>query len=123
MINDSAPIRVDVDVTNPGQFFACCGLLELANQLWPGAEGWFEKDVFRIECGGTLDEVFDALAGCPMTNSMTEAEHSRFREISAGSTWFLEVPDPAAIAAHAAQGIGMKTQYGFGQVVLGIWPT
>jgi len=31
-------IRVRVDVTNPGQFFACCGLLELADRLWPGAE-------------------------------------------------------------------------------------
>ena len=34
-------IRVNVDPTNPGQFFACCGLLELADRLWPGAEGWF----------------------------------------------------------------------------------
>jgi CRISPR-associated protein Csb3 len=33
-----------VDVTNPGQFFACCGLLELAHRLWPGAEGWFELE-------------------------------------------------------------------------------
>jgi CRISPR-associated protein Csx14 len=31
-------ITVNVDVTNPGQFFACCGLLELADRLWPGAE-------------------------------------------------------------------------------------
>lgn len=34
-------ITVNVDPTNPGQFFACCGLLELADRLWPGAEGWF----------------------------------------------------------------------------------
>lgn len=27
-------IRIDVDLTNPGQFFACCGLLELAGRLW-----------------------------------------------------------------------------------------
>ena len=85
MMTDSALICVDVDVTNPGQFFACCGLLELANRLWPGAEGWFEDGVFRIECGGTLEEVFDAFADCRMTNSMTEAEHSRFREITAMS--------------------------------------
>ena len=39
------PIRVRVDPTNPGQFFACCGLLELADRLWDGAEGWFEDDV------------------------------------------------------------------------------
>ena len=41
-------IRIPVDLTNPGQFFACCGLLELADRLWPGAEGWFERRVFCI---------------------------------------------------------------------------
>ena len=34
-------ITIPVDLTNPGQFFACCGLLELADRLWPGAEAWF----------------------------------------------------------------------------------
>lgn len=37
-------IGVHVDMTNPGQFFACCGLLELAHRLCPGAEGWFSVD-------------------------------------------------------------------------------
>ncbi len=37
-------ISVRVDPTNPGQFFACCGLLELADRLWGGVEGWFEND-------------------------------------------------------------------------------
>ena len=41
-------IQIPVDLTNPGQFFACCGLLELADRLWPGAEGWFEKRLFCI---------------------------------------------------------------------------
>lgn len=42
---DALPnISVNVDLTNPGQFFACCGLLELADRLWPGAEGWFAAD-------------------------------------------------------------------------------
>jgi CRISPR-associated protein Csx14 len=39
---------IKVDVTNPGQFFACCGLLEVANILWPGAEGWFEGANFCV---------------------------------------------------------------------------
>lgn len=43
MSSSEPSIRINVDVTNPGQFFACCGLLELADRLWPGAEGWFEK--------------------------------------------------------------------------------
>ena len=42
MTNPEPTIRIKVDVTNPGQFFACCGLLELADRLWPGSEGWFE---------------------------------------------------------------------------------
>jgi hypothetical protein len=41
-------VGVRVDVTNPGQFFGCCGLLELADRLWHGAEGWFEDSVFAI---------------------------------------------------------------------------
>ncbi len=41
-------ISIRVDVTNPGQFFACCGLLELADRLWPGAEGSFNKERFCI---------------------------------------------------------------------------
>jgi CRISPR-associated protein Csx14 len=32
-------LRIKVDPTNPGQFFACCGLLELADRLWSGAQG------------------------------------------------------------------------------------
>lgn len=55
-------IRVNVDVTNPGQFFACCGILELADRLWPGAEGWFEGGQFCCSApGGSLRELLDAL--------------------------------------------------------------
>ncbi len=56
-------IRVKVDPTNPGQFFACCGLLELADRLFEdGAEGWFAEGgrEFRIECEGTLRELLTA---------------------------------------------------------------
>jgi CRISPR-associated protein Csb3 len=41
-------ISVRVDSSNPGQFFACCGLLELANRLWDGAEGWFDQGEYLI---------------------------------------------------------------------------
>ncbi len=62
-------ITVNVDVTNPGQFFACCGLLELADRLWPGAEGkpsvvgWFERCQFCLNTDGssrTLAELLNA---------------------------------------------------------------
>jgi len=51
MKNPEPTISVKVDMTNPGQFFACCGLLELADRLWPGAEGWFEGDRFLLYIG------------------------------------------------------------------------
>ena len=53
-------ITVSVDPTNPGQFFACCGLLELADRLWPGAEGWFADGQFQIACGGNLPALLEA---------------------------------------------------------------
>lgn len=47
-VNQEPAIRVRVDAANPGQFFACCGLLELADRLWKGVEGWFEKGMFCL---------------------------------------------------------------------------
>ncbi|HJT75892.1 MAG TPA: hypothetical protein VJ739_01715 [Gemmataceae bacterium] len=60
------PIRVSVDARNPGQFFACCGLLELADRLLGGVEGWFEGPQFLIRPangnGKTLGDVIRAIA-------------------------------------------------------------
>lgn len=63
MSDPSPTITVAVDATNPGQFFASCGLLELADRLWPqtddrpAAQGWFVDGRFEIACGGTLREL------------------------------------------------------------------
>jgi CRISPR-associated protein Csb3 len=77
-MSDPKPsISVNVDPTNPGQFFACCGLLELADRLWPGAEGWFEKGQFHVACGGTLAELTTALSQATIESSLTAAELKR----------------------------------------------
>src|SRR5437870_3331191 len=47
MIEPTADITLDVDLRNPGQFFACCGALELSSRLWPESEGWFAADDAR----------------------------------------------------------------------------
>lgn len=60
-------IVVNVDPTNPGQFFACCGLLEFADRLWPGAEGWFEGEEFKIECEGSLPELVRQVTSANLT--------------------------------------------------------
>jgi CRISPR-associated endonuclease/helicase Cas3 len=75
-------ISINVDTANPGQFFACCGLLEIADRFWPGAKGWFEKRQFHMTCDGTLSMALDSLADCQITNTMTECEKARLKEIS-----------------------------------------
>jgi CRISPR-associated protein Csx14 len=58
-----AGIRLRVDPTNPGQFFACCGLLELADRLFGPAEGWFEDGVFLVGPRCDLHQLLSALVG------------------------------------------------------------
>lgn len=60
-MNPEPSFSVHVDVTNPGQFFACCGLLELSHRLWPGAEGCFENDQFIVRVADTTSETLSEL--------------------------------------------------------------
>jgi hypothetical protein len=49
-----------VDPSNPGEFLACCGVLEIADRLW-GAEGCFTAREFHVETSGTLADVLSAV--------------------------------------------------------------
>jgi len=71
-------ITVSVDVTNPGQFFACCGLLELAERRWPGAEGWFASgdEAFLISCNGTLESLVEAIASAELIHARPSDPYS-----------------------------------------------
>ncbi|MCL4851578.1 MAG: hypothetical protein KJZ78_09355 [Bryobacteraceae bacterium] len=74
MTDDAEPsITVNVDVTNPGQFFACCGLLELADRLWSrdevaGGFGpcYFGRSQFKIfgKTRFTTQDLMRALLAC-----------------------------------------------------------
>ena len=81
-------IRVNVDLTNPGQFFACCGLLELANRLWSEAEGWFDESasLFLIHLprgqGELHSLLLKALIQANLTNTMSDAQLRRREELS-----------------------------------------
>jgi CRISPR-associated protein Csb3 len=80
MSNPSPAIRVAVDPTNPGQYFACCGLLELADRLWKGAEAWFESGEFCIapihEEGCDLPSLLSVIRNTPFVkdNPLDEEE-------------------------------------------------
>lgn len=62
MSNPEPTIRINVDLSNPGQFFACCGLFELADRLWPGTEGWFEGQSFCLLTDDRTKTLSDLLA-------------------------------------------------------------
>lgn len=66
-MNPSANIRVNVDVTNPGQYFSCCALLELADRLWPGALGWFQDNQFLICSDGDENKLINAIRKANLT--------------------------------------------------------
>ena len=76
-------IVIPVDLTNPGQFFACCGLLELADRLWPGAEGWFDGNRFSLCRCGTLDDIHGAFREMTIDNTMCESDRARVKELAA----------------------------------------
>lgn len=90
MIQEHEPeIRLRVDPTNPGQFFACCGLLEISNQLWGESVGFFseEGELFFIksqELDQNIDivKLIEALVGCNITNTMYDMELERLDNLS-----------------------------------------
>ncbi len=62
MSNYSPTIRVRADVTNPGHYFACCGMAELASRAMPPQnvlepESWFENEWFLIAKGPSLKDL------------------------------------------------------------------
>lgn len=80
----SPNIAIPVNLANPGQFFACCGLLELANRLWSGTEGRFDRGRFLIfgppEC--SLRALLNKLADSTVANTMTPVQNVRLEELS-----------------------------------------
>jgi CRISPR-associated protein Csb3 len=64
--------RFPAHPANPGVAFACLGLLELADLLCPGSEGWFEQqhgEQFALSTpgpGDPLTAVFDFLCACAL---------------------------------------------------------
>jgi CRISPR-associated protein Csb3 len=75
-------IQVNVDPTNPGEFFACCGLLELADRLHPGAEGFFRGDTFQLETQASMSSLMDQLVNCELTNTMTSCQWTRLQGLT-----------------------------------------
>jgi CRISPR-associated protein Csb3 len=59
-------IRIRVDATNPGQFFACCGLLELAARISAGAAGYFEENEFVISEAPAIENLIASIVAAQL---------------------------------------------------------
>src|SRR6516225_3312737 len=78
-------ISINVDIRNPGQFFACCGLLEISSRIWPDSEGWFEitgrRTTYCIATSSEHDDPLESVrkhqAGLQSFRSMRRIEASR----------------------------------------------
>jgi CRISPR-associated endonuclease/helicase Cas3 len=55
-------VSLALDPANPGHYFACCGLFELASRLYPEATAHFEGNRFIIYAPTTLADLFDKIA-------------------------------------------------------------
>lgn len=53
--------EIEVDPLNPGQFFAACGLFELAHRIDPAVEARFGASSFAVAGGPSLEEVLAKL--------------------------------------------------------------
>jgi CRISPR-associated protein Csb3 len=76
-------ISIPVDLTNPGQFFACCGLLELAARRWPGTMGHFDPLHFHLSCaaGCDLSALLESIKNCDFLSALPEEEVSRLDDL------------------------------------------
>lgn len=91
MSRPTPEIVLDVDVRNPGQFFACCGVFEMASRMWPDSEvqGWFDDAEFCILVPGISDPL-QALADRLVTTKplvRTCPDAPRF-DASIAPVWF-----------------------------------
>jgi CRISPR-associated protein Csx14 len=108
-------ITVAADPANPGQFFACCGLLELADRLWPqtdgqqAAEGWFAGGQFEISCGGALHELLAQAQRLQFAgDAENEAEDGEENEQEEAVFTPLELEAPVKVRLDWWQDINLK---------------
>jgi CRISPR-associated protein Csb3 len=79
-------IAVQVDVGNPGQFFACCGLLELAHRIWREAEGWFDRATFSLRTtsdAATLKSLIQQLCSAQWTGELIGSNRQEWEALEA----------------------------------------
>jgi CRISPR-associated protein Csx14 len=100
-VNSSATdICIQVDPTNPGQYFACCGLLELAGRLCGWAEGRFERNAFVVDCEKSLPAILADLLQAKV-HALADMAGIEVKPLLAPLRLFFDNTPPAAITLSA----------------------
>ena len=109
-------ITVDVNLRNPGQFFACCGLFELASRLWPGSEanGWREPAAWFAR--GTAGSTFHITAHSAKTDPLLTIIGALVAEQSP-----FELSDDQELYAADRQPVIVRAPFGGGDLRLDWW--
>lgn len=83
---------IPVDVTNPGQFYACCGLLELATMADGEAVSWFDSDDCGFHLSVTTQQIIHLLTQLQVAEADADAHLGTIR------AFFPDAKDLSAIA-------------------------
>lgn len=91
-------LRIPMQATNPGQFFACCGLFDLAWQHGDRGYAWFEPRrenfaTFCLQSARTLEELLDHLrtAGISPWGEFSDAKLAPMRLGNLKLDWWLDI--------------------------------
>jgi hypothetical protein len=106
--------NLEVDVANPGQVFACLGVLEILDMLSPGATGNFSEEVcFQIQARASIHDAVVALKNATLE---AEAHASPMAPWGGDKTWPVVVSgafgsmaiDPWLTPDHSKTATGLK---------------
>jgi len=84
-------MEFQLNPANPGQFLACCGLVELSDRLWPGVISSFDKALTTFRIGHEslqceTAELLLALMNASLKNTMTIEELDRLSFLKSKKT-------------------------------------
>lgn len=74
MKTDTPSIRLHVDAANPGHFFSCCALLELADRAAGSAKGCFSENTFHIAANIDLGSLLKRIVEAPLLSADQDDE-------------------------------------------------
>lgn len=83
-----------IDLRNPGQFFACCGLFELAQRVWPACTAHFEAGDFvvsgEVELGALGERLSRAMLVDLVPSNATSSPQSLGAPFDLRLDWWAE---------------------------------